>query len=86
MYFDSLEVTVTEAAKRLGVPRQSLSELLNGHNGVSADMAIRLAKAFPNTNIRFWLGLQLQYDVWQAERRAPLIDVERFPTPEAPAT
>ena len=40
-----LNLTVTEAAKGLGVSRQSLSELLNGRNGVSADMAIRLEKA-----------------------------------------
>ena len=40
-----LSLTVTAAAKGLGVSRGSLSELLNGHNGVSADMAIRLEKA-----------------------------------------
>ena len=85
MYFDPLQMTVTAAAERLGVSRQSLSELLNGHNGISADMAIRLGKAFPNTDIRFWLGLQLQYDTWQAEQRAPLISVARFPTVEASA-
>jgi len=75
MYLAPLGVTVTAASVSLGVSRQSLSELLNGRNGVSADMAIRLAKAFTNTDIRFWLGLQLQYDAWQAEQRAPSIEV-----------
>jgi addiction module HigA family antidote len=85
MYFAPLALSVTAAAERLGVSRQTLSEFLNGHNGVSQDMAIRLAKAFPNTDIRFWLGLQLQYDAWQAEQRAETIQVARFPSPEAPA-
>ena len=40
-----LKLSVTEAAKGLGVSRQSLSELLNGRNGISADMALRLEKA-----------------------------------------
>ncbi len=45
MYFAPLALSVTAAAERLGVSRQTLSEFLNGHNGVSQDMAIRLAKA-----------------------------------------
>jgi antitoxin HigA-1 len=40
-----LRLTVTAAAKGLGVSRGPLSELLNGHNGISAEMAIRLEKA-----------------------------------------
>jgi antitoxin HigA-1 len=40
-----LDLSVTAAAKRLGVSRVTLSELLNGHNGVTAEMAIRLEKA-----------------------------------------
>lgn len=78
MYLAPLELTVTAAAAGLGVSRQSLSELLNGRNGVSADMAIRLAKGFPNTDIRFWLELQMQYDAWQAEKRAGRVKVARF--------
>jgi addiction module HigA family antidote len=74
-YLQPCALTVTAASASLGVSRQSLSELLNGRNGISADMAIRLAKAFPNTDIRFWLGLQLQYDAWQAEQRAAKIQV-----------
>jgi len=81
MYFEPLNLTITAAAERLGVSRQSLSELLNGHNGVSPEMAIRLGKAFSNTDIRFWLGLQLQYDAWQAEQRASSINVTQFATP-----
>jgi addiction module HigA family antidote len=63
-------LSVTEAAKRLKVSRQSLSALLNGRAGVSADMALRLAAAL-GTSGDFWLRLQVQYDLWQAKQRPP---------------
>ena len=63
-------MSVTEAAKRLKISRQSLSAVLNGRAGVSADMALRLAAAL-GTNADFWLRLQMQYDLWQAKQRAP---------------
>ena len=81
MYLAPHDLTVTAAAQGLGVTRKALSELVNGHTDISRDMAIRLAKAFPNTDIRFWLDLQLQYDAWQAEQRAASIRVAPFPTP-----
>jgi antitoxin HigA-1 len=78
-----LDLSVTAAAKWLGVSRQSLSELLNGRAGVSADMAIRLEKAGWST-AEAWLGAQAAYDLWQAKQHADRIRVARFPTP-APA-
>ena len=84
MYLAPLELTVTSAAEGLGVTRKALSEFVNGHTDTSRDMAIRLAQAFPNTDIRFWLDLQLQYDTWQAEQRASSIKVNPF-SPLAPA-
>ena len=84
MYLAPLELTVTSAAEGLGVTRKALSELVNGHTDISRDMAIRLAKAFPKTDIRFWLDLQLQYDAWQAEQRAASIKVSPL-SPPAPA-
>src|SRR5580658_4547095 len=82
LWLEPLDPTVKAAAEGLGVSRKALSELVNGHTGISRDMAIRLAKAFPNTSIRLWLDLQLQYDTWQAEQRAASIDVRPFPIPE----
>jgi addiction module HigA family antidote len=79
---EALELSVTAAAKGLGVTRKALSELLNGHSGVSPDMAIRLAKAFGST-AETWLALQMRYDLWQAEQRADSIIVARFPAPAA---
>lgn len=72
-----LGLSVTEAAKGLGITRQALSDLLNGKAGVSVDMAIRLAKAF-GSSPETWLGLQTAYDLWQARPRAQSIKVKRF--------
>ena len=74
---EPLGLTVTRTAKGLGVTRQALSELLNGHTGISVEMAIRLSKAFGST-AETWLGMQMAYDLWQARDRAGEIAVERF--------
>ena len=74
-----LGLTVTEAAKGLGVSRQSLSELLNGRNGISADMALRLEKAGWST-AESWLRNQMTYDLWRARLQAGQIRVTKFPT------
>jgi addiction module HigA family antidote len=78
-----LGLSVTEAAKGLGVSRQSLSELLNGRNrnGISADMALRLEKAGWST-AESWLRNQLSYDLWHAKQRAGRLKVTKFPAPE----
>ena len=70
-------LTVTRVAEGLGVSRQTLSELLNGHTGGSVEMAIRLSKAFGSTS-EVWLGMQMAYDLWQARGRAGEIAIERF--------
>lgn len=75
-------LSVTAAAQGLGVTRKALSELLNGHSGVSPEMAVRLSKAFGSTT-ETWLALQMQYDLWKVEQRADSIQVERFATGEA---
>ena len=72
---------MTAAAEWLGISRQSLSEVLNGHNGVSADMAIKLEQAGWSTP-ETWLAAQAAYDLWQAKQRAGTMKrVERYPTP-----
>lgn len=81
---EPLGLTITAAAKGLGVTRKALSELVNGHSGISPEMAIRLSKAF-GSSPETWLRLQLQHDLWHAERRADSIKVMRFPE-QAPAS
>lgn len=58
------DITVTEAAVKLGVNRVTLSHVVTGSSGVSADMAYRLAEAF-GTSPELWAGMQLQYDLYQ---------------------
>lgn len=60
-------VTVTEFAERLGVARVTLSRVLNGKAGMSAEMAVRLSAAL-GTSPESWLHMQAHYDLWQAER------------------
>src|SRR5438067_12645044 len=78
---DPLGLTVTAAAEGLGVARRMLSALLNGHAGISPDMAIRLSKAFGRSP-ESWLQLQLQYDLWQAEQRPDTMKVKQCPVPD----
>jgi len=72
------EMSVTEAAQRLGVLRQALSALLNGRAGVSAEMDLRLADAL-GTTPGFWLRLQVQRDLWEAQRNKRRIKIKPFP-------
>ena len=75
---DPLKLTVTAAAEGLGISRRAFSALLNGHAGISPDMAIRLSKGiWPES----WLQLQLQYDLWQAKQRSATIKVKHFAGP-----
>jgi addiction module HigA family antidote len=55
-------LTVTAAAEVLGVSRKALSDLLNGHTGISPEMAVRLSKAFGGS-FESWLTQQMQYDL-----------------------
>jgi len=73
---EPLGLTVTAAADALGVTRKALSDLLNGHSGVSPDMAIRLEKVGWST-ADHWLRMQLQRDLWVARRRSGKIKVRR---------
>lgn len=70
------ELSVTEAAGRLGVTRAALSRIINGSAGISADMALRLRDAL-GTSAEMWLNMQTNYDLWQAEHR-PRPTVQRF--------
>ena len=70
--FEPLGLTVTDAAAALGVARKTLSAILNGRAGITAEMALRLAKAF-NTTPESWLHHQIQHDLWLVRRsRKPL--------------
>ena len=73
---EPLALSITKAAEILGVTRLTLSNLVNGKNGVSPEMAIRLSKAF-GSSPEVWLGIQMDYDLAQAKRNATHIKVEK---------
>ena len=70
--YDCLEplgLSVAEGAKVLGVTRQAMNNLISGKGGISAEMAIRLEKAF-EAGAETWLRIQAAYDLAQAEKHA----------------
>jgi len=61
------DITITDAARSLGVGRVTLSRVVTGAAGISPDMAYRLSAAF-GTSPELWAGMQLQYDLYQASK------------------
>ena len=81
----ALGLTVTEAARQLGVTRTALSRVLNGHAGISPEMARRIEAWLGRDRggrAEVWLGMQMDYDLWQAEQK-PLPKIEKAPTLDA---
>jgi len=74
---EPLGLSVTDTAKALGISRKTLSNILNGHAGISPEMAVRLSIAF-NTSSESWLNQQLQYDLWFAEKERKTLDVKKL--------
>jgi len=77
-------LSIAKAAEILGVRRATLSDLANGKAAVSAEMALRLEKAF-GVSMDLLLRMQAGYDAAQIRRRAATIDVRRFRPDSAPA-
>ena len=76
---EPLGLSVTAAAKALGVTRSALSSLLNGRASLSSEMAIRLEKAF-GPKMEHLLRMQFTYDLKRARAQADSIDVPRYET------
>jgi len=74
---EPLGISVTAAAKGLGISRKTLSAIINGRAGISPEMAIRLSIAF-DTSAESWLSQQSQYDLWQAEQYRNDLHVKRL--------
>jgi antitoxin HigA-1 len=81
---EPLGLTVTEAAKALGVGRQAVSSLLNEKAALTSDMALRVEKAF-GPKMEHLMRMQLSYDLAQARNREGRIKVKRYQTEELPA-
>ena len=65
-----LGLTVTDAARKLGVSRKTLSELVNRKSALSPEMALRIAKA-TKTSPESWLNMQTKLDLWNALQHEP---------------
>ncbi|VAW31242.1 Antitoxin HigA [hydrothermal vent metagenome] len=74
---EPLGISITKAAKALGVSRKTLSAILNGRSGISPEMAIRLSLAF-DTTPESWLNQQAQFDLWLARHKQQDFKVERL--------
>jgi addiction module HigA family antidote len=81
MYLDPLGITITGLAHSLGVARKTISQLVNNRMGVSAEMALRLGKAF-NTTPELWLNMQRNYDLWHAGSRIKISHIRSLRTKE----
>jgi addiction module HigA family antidote len=72
----ALNMNATQLAAHLGVSKQTLSELMTERRSVSLDMAQRLGQAFGN-GTRFWLAMQMNFDIWQAEQK-DIVKIEKL--------
>jgi addiction module HigA family antidote len=78
---EPLGLSITEGARILGVTRQTLTKIVNGRSGISAEMAIRLTKAFGST-AETWVRMQASYDLAQARKAESKIKVRRQHVPQ----
>ena len=74
---DELGLSITAAADGLGIARKTLSEILNGHSGISPEMAIRLEQGIGSTAEQ-WLRLQMAFDLATAQGRSKNLKVKRL--------
>lgn len=72
-----MNLTITKTAERLKVSRKHLSEITNESVGISAEMALRLEKAF-GIDAQFWLDLQSKYDLWRLKKSKKIPRINRI--------
>lgn len=73
---EGAKLSVKDAANKLVVDRTTLSRLINGHTGITPNMALRLSKLLPNTDMAFWLDLQRDYDILNTTRKSTKIKIK----------
>lgn len=72
-----LNLSITKAAKIIDVSRKQLSEIVNETASISAEMAVRLQKAF-GVDAEFWLDMQKRFDIWKVEKSGRIQGIHRF--------
>lgn len=76
-WINELGLSITKAAKILGIARKTLDAIVNGRAGISPEMAIRISKAFGGSP-DVWMRMQMEYDLWHAKQKADQIDVKPY--------
>lgn len=71
------DLTIRQVAEGLGIASKTLSNILNAHQGITSEMAVRLSEAFGSTP-EFWLKLQRDYELWHAEKKINRSDIRHF--------
>jgi addiction module HigA family antidote len=71
------DLTIKKIAIGLGVTPKTLSNIINEHQGISSEMAVRLSEAF-GSKPDFWLKLQRDYELWHAEKRVNRAVIQHF--------
>jgi addiction module HigA family antidote len=75
-FLQPLAISQSRLAKDISVPPRRINEIVRGERSVSADTALRLARYFQTTE-RFWLNLQMRYDLeWEKDRLGDRLDRE----------
>lgn len=77
MFINERNLTITEVAKGLNMVRANLSSVINGHLGISPELAVKLSEAFGNT-AQFWVNLQNNYELWHAEKKINRAAIRHF--------
>jgi hypothetical protein len=77
LFLEPEQITISRAAAALGVTRKHLSKIINGHSGITSEMALRLEMAF-NVSAETWLGHQTAYDLWIAGQNKNRLKVTRL--------
>lgn len=67
-FLTPMEISQYRLAKETGISQMRVSEIVRGKRGITADTALRLARFF-GTSVKFWMGLQADYDVEEAQRK-----------------
>lgn len=77
MFIDERKLTISEVAKGINMARANLSAVINGHLGISPELAVKLSEAFGNT-AQFWINLQKNYELWYAEKKINRAAIRHF--------
>jgi addiction module HigA family antidote len=70
LYLNPLSLSNAKLAEILGVSRNAVSNIVNGHKSITPEMALRLSPAFPNATPESWLSFQKNYDLWQTAHKS----------------